>query len=131
MCAEVPLSGLHKTEPSTPYPTIKQAPPTVTRTHLVEEDPGWLPGQLIGGLHHGFPCPPKEVSVGDIEERHLQVAFKLRQHVQNSLGDTRKGVLKSHPRATLGNGLPHIQLLKAQFPLGDCLSPQHLVLVEL
>lgn len=74
----------------------------VTRTHLVEDDPGWLPGQLVGGLHHGFPCPPKEVSVGNIEERHSQVAFKLRQHVQDSLGDTRKGVLRATPEPLWG-----------------------------
>lgn len=48
---------------------------------LIEDDPGWLLRELIGGLHCGSPRPPEEMFVGDVEERHSQVAFKLRQQV--------------------------------------------------
>lgn len=50
-------------------------------TYLIGGDPRWLLRGLIGGLHCGFPRPPKEMFVGDIEEGHSQMAFKLRQHV--------------------------------------------------
>lgn len=50
-------------------------------TYLIEDDPGRLLRELIGGLHCGFPRPPKEIFVGDIEERYSQMAFELGQHI--------------------------------------------------
>lgn len=67
--------------PTPPHPTPAAWAGLTEPTYLIEEDPGWLLRELIGGLHCGFPRPPEEMFVGDVEERHSQVAFKLRQHV--------------------------------------------------
>lgn len=44
---------------------------------LFKDDPGWLPGQRLHRPHRGLPCPPEKVSVGDIKERHAQMAAHL------------------------------------------------------
>ena len=46
-------------------------------THLIEDDPGRLPGERLCRPRRALPRPPKEVPIGDIEEGHTQVAVHL------------------------------------------------------
>ena len=85
---EAPRSGctLH---PSTPAPARRRCR---RRTHLIEDNPGRLPGELLSRPRHALPCPPEEVSVGDVKERHAQVAPHARQALQHALGDRRRAL---------------------------------------
>ena len=47
-------------------------------THLIEDNPGRLPAEQLCGPRRALPRPPEEVPIGDIEERHAQVAAHLR-----------------------------------------------------
>lgn len=66
-----------------------RAAPPADKAHLIEDDPGRLPGELLHGPHGGLPRPPEKVSVGDIKEGHAQTAAHLREHLQHSLRDRR------------------------------------------